>query len=75
MSQKKKRAKKSDKNFGKNEHGLWLAPRFKMKAAPKKVGWELQPRDPAPSRLVELADKALDIWAHGIHRPRTRKSA
>jgi len=72
MSQKKKRAKKS----GKNSAGLWLAPRFKMKTAPlKQAGWGGHSPDPVPSRLLELADKALEIWEYGLDRYKARKVA
>jgi hypothetical protein len=72
MSQKEKHAKQP----GDNSKGLWLAPGFKLKAAPSKlVGWQSRPSDPGPSRFVELADKALEIWERGPNRKKTRKSA
>jgi len=61
----------------KNQAGdLWLAPRYSLKGAPKEARWESRPGivPTSDSRLLELADTALALWAHGNRKSR-RKAA
>jgi len=55
---------------------LWIAPRYSLKGTPKEARWESRPGTvpTSDSRLLELADTALALWALGNRKSR-RKAA
>ena len=65
MPPKDKKTKKSNP-----DDGLWIAPRYSLKAPAKQQQWELRPGAPPPtnSRLLELADAALQLWKPGAKK-------
>jgi len=70
MPVKEKRAK----NSAQKKSDLWIAPQFSLKSAPKQQQWNLRPDAlPPHSRLLDLADTALELWEYGLKSNRLKK--
>ena len=70
-----KRAKTST-GSNRNGSGLWLAPRHSLKSSARPSAGEEDPRTAPPdhSRLLELADTAMALWASAPKKSK-RKAA